>query len=252
MNDFDYDVMQKKRIAHSAFHKKRGSKSTKCCLPSDHLSPAEWKRRNGPVSTYKLDAPMKWDEFRTMPEDLQRKYMTNLFALYGATAEMIADMFGVSAVTVSKFRRLNGIGPGKGSTGKLSAKAKAERAAKWAAFCNGVVGGGAATETPVDEAPIEEPVETAPAEETVETTRVTHPEPFFSPGSVIHPERDDTLFNFLSGYRAKEPAEPEPLGLSHLSATFKGEFDAQKFMSWITKLPMPEGDVCINVEVTAR
>ena len=60
MNDFDYDALQKKRIASGAFHMKRGSRSKRCSLPSDNLTPAQLKRRNGPVSTYKLDQPMSW------------------------------------------------------------------------------------------------------------------------------------------------------------------------------------------------
>ena len=137
MNAFDYDVMQKKRIAHGAFHKKRGSKSTKCGLPSDYMTQAEWKRRNGPVSTFKLDAPMKWDEFNTMPVDLKVKYLNHLYEQYGATAEMMAEMFGISPVTVGKWRRALNVGPGKGGCGKLSDEAKAARTKKWYAFCNG-------------------------------------------------------------------------------------------------------------------
>jgi hypothetical protein len=40
--------------------------------------------------------------------------------------------------------------------------------------------------------------------------------------------------------------------VSDLSATFTGKFDAQKFLKWVSQLPMPEGDVKIRVEVTAR
>ena len=71
MNDFDYDVLQKKRTAAGARHMKRGSRSKRCSLPSDNLTPAQLKRRNGPVSTYKLDAPMRWDDFKAMPVDLR-------------------------------------------------------------------------------------------------------------------------------------------------------------------------------------
>ena len=53
MHDFDYDAMQKKRIARGASHMKRGSKSKKCTLPSDYLTAAQKRRLNGPVSTYK-------------------------------------------------------------------------------------------------------------------------------------------------------------------------------------------------------
>ena len=40
MNDFDYDALQKKRIAAGARHMKRGSRSKRCSLPSDNLTPS--------------------------------------------------------------------------------------------------------------------------------------------------------------------------------------------------------------------
>ena len=48
MHDFDYDAMQKKRIARGASHMKRGSKSKKCTLPSDYLTAAQKRRLNAP------------------------------------------------------------------------------------------------------------------------------------------------------------------------------------------------------------
>ena len=63
MHDFDYDAMQKKRIARGAMHMKRGSKSKKCSLPHDGLTAAQLRRLNGPVSTYKMDEPMDWEGF---------------------------------------------------------------------------------------------------------------------------------------------------------------------------------------------
>ena len=86
MNDFDYDVMQKKRIARGASRMKRGSKSKKCTLPSDYLTAAQKRRLNGPVSTYKLDEPMSLESFKAMPEDLQKQYMelrSEYIAMFG-------------------------------------------------------------------------------------------------------------------------------------------------------------------------
>ena len=96
MHEFDYDAMQKKRIARGASHMKRGSKSKKCTLPSDYLTAAQKRRLNGPVSTYKLDEPMNWESFKAMPEDLQKKYILNLQETYQTTDEMLGMMFGKS------------------------------------------------------------------------------------------------------------------------------------------------------------
>lgn len=60
MNDFDYDIVQKKRVARGAFahvNRKRG----KCRLPSDYLTAAQKKEMNGAVKTYNITRPMTAD-----------------------------------------------------------------------------------------------------------------------------------------------------------------------------------------------
>lgn len=139
MHDFDYDAMQKKRIARGAAHMKRGSKSKKCSLPSDGMTAAQLRRLSGPVSTYKLDEPMKWESFKAMPKDLQKQYIVRLQETYQANDGMLAQMLGVSVPTSSKCRtNLSIKSLGKVRIGRKEAEI---RDAKWAAFCNGVVGG---------------------------------------------------------------------------------------------------------------
>ena len=139
MNDFDYDVMQKKRIARGASRMKRGSKSKKCTLPSDYLTAAQKRRLNGPVNTYKLDEPMSLESFKAMPEDLQKQYILRLQENYGANDEMIGKMFKKSDTIALRLRNSLNIKPlGKC---KLNRNEKAIRDTKWDAFCNGVVGG---------------------------------------------------------------------------------------------------------------
>ena len=139
MHDFDYDAMQKKRIARGASHMKRGSKSKKCTLPSDYLTDAQKRRLNGPVSTYKLDEPMSWESFKAMPEDLQKKYILNLQETYQANNDMLGKMFGVTGTSVCKMRHALGVSAMGQS--KMTRDEVAVRDAKWDAFCNGVVGG---------------------------------------------------------------------------------------------------------------
>ena len=155
MHDFDYDAMQKKRIARGASHMKRGNKGKKCTLPSDYLTAAQKRRLNGPVSTYKLDEPMSWESFKAMPEDLQKKYILNLQETYQANDKMIAKLFGKSDVTVGEHRkrlRLNPIGKSRMTRDEV-----AVRDAKWAAFCNGVVGGKPGEPKKIENNEIEEP-----------------------------------------------------------------------------------------------
>lgn len=92
MNDFDYDNLQRKRLAQNARYKKNGCKSRKCTLPQDYMTPAQLKRRNSEVSTWNLNAPMKWNTFIKMPDDLKREYIELLREVYNASIARIAEM----------------------------------------------------------------------------------------------------------------------------------------------------------------
>ena len=231
MNDFDYDVLQKKRTAAGARHMRRGSRSKRCSLPSDNLTPAQLKRRNGPVSTYKLDEPMRWDDFKAMPVDLQKKYLTNLVETYGATNEMLGDMFYVHPTHVGAVKKALGVV--SHNPHRLIGEKKAIRDQMWAAFCNGVVGGGdAVKETP------REPKK-------LETLPVRCP--------------DELEKAAITPADTEAPTEAEPvdvkipmLDMTELSATFNGWFTPEAFLGWITKLPIPEAEVKIRVSVTKR
>ena len=100
MNDFDFDVMTKKRIARGAAARKCGSKSRRCTLPSDYLTDAQKKARNGKLSTYNLSKPMTYEQFKLMPRDLQREYLLKLRNDMHASTRVIAQMFGCSYETV--------------------------------------------------------------------------------------------------------------------------------------------------------
>ena len=218
MNDFDYDVLQKKRTAAGARHMKRGSRSKRCSLPSDHLTPAQLKRRNGPVSTYKLDEPMKWDDFKAMPVDLQKQYLTNLVETYGATNEMLGDMFYVHPTHVGAVKKALGVI--SNNPRRLSKEKKTIRDQMWAAFCNGVVGGGDAVK------------ETTKEPKKVETLPVRCPD-----------ELEEV---------ALTQAEPERkyLELGRISAEFTGPFNLESLASWLAMLPVKGTDeVRIKVEV---
>ena len=231
MNDFDYDALQKKRIAAGARHMKRGSRSKRCSLPSDNLTPAQLKRRNGPVSTYKLDEPMRWDDFKDMPVDLQKQYLTNLVETYGATNEMLGDMFYVHPTHVGAVKKALGVV--SHNPHRLIGEKKAIRDQMWAAFCNGVVGGGdAVKETPKEPKKLEALPVRCPDE--LEEVAITPAD-------------------------TEAPTEAEPvdvkipmLDMTELSATFNGWFTPETFLGWIAKLPIPEAEVKIRVSVTKR
>ena len=104
MNDFDFENLQKKRLARNAKYKKNGSKSRKCTMPSDHLTPAQKRALNGEVQTYSLGRPMRWSEFKTMPDNLKKEYIVSLQQRFGVTDRCLAEMFGVSKAPVAKLR----------------------------------------------------------------------------------------------------------------------------------------------------
>lgn len=109
MNDFEYDCLQKKRIAGSARRRKIGSKSKKCSLPSDRLTKKQWKDKCGPVITYNLDLPMEWSDFKKMPVDIQTEYIVKLQRRYGVTAVDLGVMFGVKSLAVRRHAETHGL-----------------------------------------------------------------------------------------------------------------------------------------------
>lgn len=103
MNEFDYDVYLKKRIARGYHNKKNGSKSKRCSLTSDGMTQKQWKERNGAIMSYDLSAPMSWNEFKAMPLDLQREYIGSLRSKYNTTATDLAGFFECVPSTITKY-----------------------------------------------------------------------------------------------------------------------------------------------------
>ena len=109
MHDFDFDIMEKKRIAQGARARKCGSESRKCTLPSDYLTAAQKKGLNGKVSTYNLSEPMTYSKFRVMPDDLQKEYLLKLRNEMGASLTAIGKMMQCSPETVRQALMRHGI-----------------------------------------------------------------------------------------------------------------------------------------------
>lgn len=104
---FVSDVKEKKRTAHGAFNKVRGT-GRRVNFPSDYLTEREKKSMNSEVKSFDLKQPMKWAEFCAMPEDLQREYIIRLRNLYSASLGKLSQMFGVHNTTVHhKLNALN-------------------------------------------------------------------------------------------------------------------------------------------------
>lgn len=110
MNDFDYDVMQMKRLAYQAKHRKGGSKSKKCPMSTDRMTRRQWEKRCGEVTTYQMMAPLTWDVFKDYPANIKREYINGLIQKFSVTATDLAMMFGVTSATVLKVCSAEDIG----------------------------------------------------------------------------------------------------------------------------------------------
>lgn len=102
MTDFDYEVLQRKRLAYQAKYRKCGSKSKKCPLPSDRMTRRQWEKRCGEIMTYSMNEPVAWREFKAFPLDIQRSYIAGLIDRYHVNATDLGNLFGVTPMTVTR------------------------------------------------------------------------------------------------------------------------------------------------------
>ena len=96
MDDITYTFNQlnreRKSLVPSARKRTNGSKSHKCSLPCDNLTPAQQRKLSGPVRTYNITKPMSWEQFKTMPMDLQEAYLRYLHQRFGVTQQTISTV----------------------------------------------------------------------------------------------------------------------------------------------------------------
>ena len=109
MSAFTQDVVQRKDLARQSRHRKNGSKSKKCSLPSDKITQKQWKDRCGELMVYKLGEPMSWERFKAMPLTHQTEYIVGLQEKYGATCRVLSDMFDITPVTLHRHVKNNGL-----------------------------------------------------------------------------------------------------------------------------------------------
>ena len=93
MNDFAADVKTKKAIASGAKHRKSGSKSKKCTLPSDNLTIKEKNALNGETHTLILDHAYTIEDLAVFSKQTQRDYLIYLAKNICDTFEDFCEFF---------------------------------------------------------------------------------------------------------------------------------------------------------------
>lgn len=135
------DSIEKKKIAHSSHNRKTHcGKGGRVKFPSDYLSKKELKAMNGDVKSYNLNRPMTWEEFRSMPQDLQIMYVKKLRNEFGVPDIVLSKAMGVCKSSFSKaMRDLNlSLGKSAGATGKkwLNSEKSSKFSEYWNKFEN--------------------------------------------------------------------------------------------------------------------
>lgn len=108
---FYEDSKEKKIIARSAFAKNHHGGRVR--LPSDNMTKKEITKMNGEVKAYRMNEPMKWQEYKALPDDLKIAYIKSLREKYGVPDAHIAKMMEVNRTSLVRQIGALGIGVGK-------------------------------------------------------------------------------------------------------------------------------------------
>lgn len=105
MNEFCWDVKQKKSVAASAKHRVNGARSTRVTMPSDLLTPAQRRELNGEVKSVNLNKPITWEELKALPPSMAKEYVETLHKVHKATGNGAARMLGIYPHKYNEFVR---------------------------------------------------------------------------------------------------------------------------------------------------
>ena len=104
---------------------------------------------NGECKSYRLNEPMKWQEFKSLPDDIKITYIKLIRQKFNPPVTQIAKMMGVTEVCVRNELKKFGLTDGKKRSGRMNW----DKEGFWA-WVNGVD----KLPTPVSEEPTEAPV----------------------------------------------------------------------------------------------
>lgn len=136
MTDFEFECMERKRLARQAQYRKRGSKSKKCPMSTDHMTYKQWKERCGAVVTVNIGKPISWDSFKGLSKQTQEEYVKDLMNTYGANATSLATMFNIQPLAVRRYIATRGLD----ITFQVGRSMNSEQRESWDKFLQGGLG----------------------------------------------------------------------------------------------------------------
>ena len=108
MNDFKQLVHERKVTARSAKNHVNARRG-RCRLPHDNITRKEWEKLNGEITTVNTKAPMKWEEFKSLPKGLQEIYYNTVAKEYGVGTLHMSRMMGTTKQNLVSYIRNHGI-----------------------------------------------------------------------------------------------------------------------------------------------
>lgn len=120
---FVEDVKEKKMASRSARNRMAHTgKGGKVRFPHDNLTRKEMEAMNGEIRCYRMNDPMKWEDFKTMPVDLQVQYIKAIRNRWHVSDSCIARMMGVNQSHFSHHAQKIGVALGRGTGNQKSDK----------------------------------------------------------------------------------------------------------------------------------
>lgn len=107
MNAFDWDVVNKKRIARGARNMNRVKPG--CSLPSDLLTAGQIKKLHGEVKSVKMTEPITWEEWKALPTDLATEYLNTTLEKHHVGIPSMAKMWNITEWQLYNYCRKNDI-----------------------------------------------------------------------------------------------------------------------------------------------
>lgn len=112
---FISDVKEKGTVARSSHNRRSHTgRGGKVRFPSDNLSKKELQKMSGECKSFRLNEPMTWAEFKSMPDDIKVTYIRLLQEKWKVPIVHIGKMMGVSQTVIQRETARLGIVLGKG------------------------------------------------------------------------------------------------------------------------------------------